>query len=176
MLTACCWWLQILELAYLWYSAYYAYTAVIASLTLFAVTILSVTLREQHAKLVNLVNQRRVVPIIQRGWVRACPSHKLVPGDVIVLQNGKAACDMVVLRGSCLVEESMLSGEVLLFWLQYNCSSCAVACIFFLCFMIPALLVILHASSTSCVACLVCACIVRECLLSKFSLGAWLAS
>ena len=28
-----------------------------------------------------------------------------------MLQNGKAACDAVILRGNCLAEESMLSGE-----------------------------------------------------------------
>ncbi|KAL0032691.1 hypothetical protein WJX79_003604 [Trebouxia sp. C0005] len=103
--------IQILELVYLLYSTYYAYAAVIASLTLFAMTILGVTLTEQHAKLVNLVSQSHVVPVVQQGWVRACPSHRLVPGDVLVLQKGKAVCDMVMLRGSCLVEESMLSGE-----------------------------------------------------------------
>ena len=108
-----------------------------SSLTLFAVTILSITLREQHAKLVNLVNQRNVVPIVQQGWVRACPSHRLVPGDVVVLQKGKAACDMVMLRGSCLVEESMLSGEVLftttaLLVMLHAHSSCAAWHLFFL--------------------------------------------
>ncbi len=43
---------------------------------------------------------------------RAVSSQRLVPGDVIVVLKGKATCDMVLLRGSCLVEESMLSGEV----------------------------------------------------------------
>ncbi len=42
---------------------------------------------------------------------RAVSSRRLVPGDVVVLLRGKAACDMVLIRGSCLVEESMLSGE-----------------------------------------------------------------
>ena len=42
---------------------------------------------------------------------RAVSSRRLVPGDVVVLPRGKAACDMVLIRGSCLVEESMLSGE-----------------------------------------------------------------
>lgn len=69
-------------------------------------------LNDQHTKLVGLVNQRTMVPIVDRGWVRAAPSHRLVPGDVIVLQRGRAPCDVVLLRGSCLVEESMLSGEV----------------------------------------------------------------
>ena len=39
-------------------------------------------------------------------------SRRLVPGDVIVVLQGRATCDMVLLWGSCLVEESMLSGEV----------------------------------------------------------------
>ena len=43
---------------------------------------------------------------------RAVASHRLVPGDVVVLLPGKATCDMVLLRGNCLVEESLLSGEV----------------------------------------------------------------
>ena len=39
-------------------------------------------------------------------------SRRLVPGDVVVLVPGKATCDMVLLTGNCLVEESVLSGEV----------------------------------------------------------------
>ena len=51
---------------------------------------------------------------------RAAASHSLVPGDVLVVLRGKASCDMVLLRGSCLVEESMLSGEVLLIVPAHN--------------------------------------------------------
>ena len=47
------------------------------------------------------------------GACRAVASHRLVSGDVVVLLPGKATCDMVLLRGNCLVEESLLSGEVL---------------------------------------------------------------
>ena len=43
---------------------------------------------------------------------RAVSSRRLVPGDIIVVQQGRATCDLVLLRGSCLVGESMLSGEV----------------------------------------------------------------
>ena len=62
--------------------------------------------------LAGLVNQRGIVPIVQAGWVRAITSHKLVPGDIVVLQEGTLMCDMVLLRGNCLVEEPMISGEV----------------------------------------------------------------
>lgn len=43
---------------------------------------------------------------------RGVASHRLVPGDIVVLQPGKATCDMVLLQGNCLVDESILSGEV----------------------------------------------------------------
>ena len=43
---------------------------------------------------------------------RAVSSRVLVPGDVIVLLPGTTTCDMVLLQGNCLVEESSLSGEV----------------------------------------------------------------
>lgn len=70
------------------------------------------TVRHQHHVMKQLVNQRSIVPVVNFGWVRALASWRLVPGDVIVLQRGRVSCDMVLLRGSCLVEESMLSGEV----------------------------------------------------------------
>jgi len=43
---------------------------------------------------------------------RATSSKKLVPGDVIVVLPETATCDLVLLQGTCLVEESNLSGEV----------------------------------------------------------------
>ena len=47
-------------------------------------------------------------------WLcRAISSRRLVPGDVVVVLPGRAICDMALLQGNCLVEESNLSGEVL---------------------------------------------------------------
>ena len=69
-------------------------------------------LHRQRLRLVNLVTERHLVPLLYKKFVRALLARQLVPGDVIVVQKGRAACDMVLLRGACLVEESMLSGEV----------------------------------------------------------------
>lgn len=60
------------------------------------------------ASVASVAHDRNVLLI----FCRAVSSLRLVPGDVIVLLKGKATCDMVLLRGNCLVEESMLSGEV----------------------------------------------------------------
>lgn len=53
-----------------------------------------------------------MVPFVWVGRIIALSSRRLVPGDVVVVQRGKATCDMVLLRGAGLVEESMMSGEV----------------------------------------------------------------
>ena len=52
-----------------------------------------------------------MVPFVWVGRIIAMSSRRLVPGDVVVVQRGKATCDMVLLRGAGLVEESMMSGE-----------------------------------------------------------------
>lgn len=81
-------------------------------LNIFVIVIFIRFKRSQQRKVMNLLNVTRVVPIVGNGCVHAISSHRLVPGDVIVLQRGKATCDMVLLRGACLVVEATLSGEV----------------------------------------------------------------
>lgn len=44
--------------------------------------------------------------------MHAMKSQQLVPGDVIVVQTGQAVCDMVLLQGNALTEESRLTGQV----------------------------------------------------------------
>ena len=59
----------------------------------------------------RVLDQQCVVPFVWVGRIMALSSRRLVPGDVVVLQRGKATCDMALLRGAGLVEESMMSGE-----------------------------------------------------------------
>ena len=104
--------LQYLELIYLVYKDYWVYALINVLFTwAYTITLLR-TLLSHGSKTVRLMNGPRLVPLVQAGWVRAAGSHRLVPGDIMVLQRGRATCDMVILQGSCLVEESMLSGEV----------------------------------------------------------------
>ena len=104
--------MQMLEVGYLLYCGRYFYPVIILSLFLLSAVLLIHTLRAQRKKIKALVNECRLTPLVWDGWVRAISSHRLLPGDVMVLQQGKALCDMVVLQGTCLVVESMLSGEV----------------------------------------------------------------
>ena len=104
--------LQYLECIYLIARGYYIFTTIVFAFSLAGQAGLILSIRQQHKIMSGMISQRGIVPLLHRGWVRALPAWKLVPGDVVVLQRGKAACDMVLLKGSCLVEESMLSGEV----------------------------------------------------------------
>ena len=113
--TSFSWWcccLQYVECIYLVFRGYWIFPIIIAFFSIMAKIGLISVLRSKQIMMHSLISQRRIVPFVHKGWVQAIPCFKLVPGDVVVLQRGKATCDMVLLRGSCLVEESMLSGEV----------------------------------------------------------------
>ena len=45
--------------------------------------------------------------------VETIPSEQLVPGDLLVIprQGCVMQCDAVLLKGNCIVNESMLTGE-----------------------------------------------------------------
>lgn len=104
--------LQYLECIYLICRGYWIFPMLVAILSLLGSLVLAWTIYWQHKLMSSMLNRAGIVPTVHRGWVRAIPAWNLVPGDVVVLQRGKATCDMVLLKGSCLVEESMLSGEV----------------------------------------------------------------
>ncbi|DBA90734.1 TPA: hypothetical protein ACH3X1_003944 [Trebouxia sp. C0004] len=103
--------IQYVELAYLMYELRYGYAGVLYLISFWANLAACWTLYWKRMELYTAIRQCRLVPIVQAGIVRAVSSRRLVPGDVIVVLQGRATCDMVLLRGSCLVEESMLSGE-----------------------------------------------------------------
>ena len=90
---------------------YYSYPAALFGTMLFGSGASGYLQYRQRMRLVTLLTKRQLVPVLYKKFVRALLAKQLVPGDVIVVQKGRAACDMVLLRGRCLVEESMLSGE-----------------------------------------------------------------
>jgi len=106
------WCVQTLEQIYLVYRGRYFYPIVIQLFTWPALLGMAAMLDQQRNRAMALMNECRLTPLVQHQWVRAASSHRLVPGDVVVLQSGRASCDMVLLRGACLVTEAVLSGEV----------------------------------------------------------------
>ena len=100
------------EVGYLLYRRRYFYPVLVLFMLKVSVTALTRALLRTRKTMMALMNEVRLTPVVVGGWVRGVSSHKLLPGDVLVLQPGKALFDMVVLQGNCLCVESMLSGEV----------------------------------------------------------------
>ena len=125
--------MQYVECIYLIIRGYWIFPAIVASLSLLVNSTLLRSIYQQHRLMLSLVQQHRVLPLVHLGWVRAVPAHVVVPGDVVVLQRGKATADLVLLRGSALVEESMLSGEVRWVVAVLCCAGLAVLCCAVLC-------------------------------------------
>ncbi|KAL0020340.1 hypothetical protein WJX77_012513 [Trebouxia sp. C0004] len=90
---------------------YYLYPIALFGIMLFGSGASGYLQYRQRMRLVALLTKRQLVPVLYKKFVRALLAKQLVPGDVIVVRKGRAACDMVMLWGKCLVEESMLSGE-----------------------------------------------------------------
>ena len=111
-MCVCVVWQGALTALWMWAYTYWRYPAMLFGILLAGSGASSYLLYGQHLRLVSMATQRHLVPLLHKKFVRALLAKQLVPGDVIVVQRGKVVCDMVLLRGTCLVEESMLSGEV----------------------------------------------------------------
>lgn len=96
----------------MWAFVYYYYTSVLIAIMLTGCILSASLLHGQQQRLAAVANHTKLVPLVSRGHVRAMMSVHLVPGDVIVVQVGHAVCDMVLLQGNALAEESRLTGQV----------------------------------------------------------------
>ncbi|XP_063297779.1 probable cation-transporting ATPase 13A4 [Pelobates fuscus] len=107
---------QIASLA-LWLSeGYIEYSIIIIIITLISISLSVYDMRQQSVELNKLVesNNSTVVTLCMKdGAQEQVESRCLVPGDIIVLTGRRffLPCDCILLRGSCIVNEGMLTGE-----------------------------------------------------------------
>lgn len=90
----------------------YLYPFLLLGVLLIGVATSVTVLYRQRLRLAAVVAKTCLVPYVSKGYIHAMKGTQLVPGDVVVLQPGLALCDLVVLRGSCLIEDASLTGEV----------------------------------------------------------------
>ncbi|XP_039706576.1 putative cation-transporting ATPase 13A5 [Pteropus medius] len=100
----------------LWLSqGYIDYSVAIIVLSVISIILSVYDLRQQSVKLHNLVedhNKVQVAIIVKGKGLQELESYLLVPGDILILP-GKLSlpCDAVLIDGSCVVNEGMLTGE-----------------------------------------------------------------
>ncbi|XP_045375761.2 putative cation-transporting ATPase 13A4 isoform X1 [Camelus bactrianus] len=101
----------------LWFSEdykEYAFAIIIMSIISIALTVYD--LREQSVKLHRLVESHNSITVSvfgRKAGVQELESRFLVPGDLLILTGNKVQmpCDAVLIDGSCVVDEGMLTGE-----------------------------------------------------------------
>ncbi|XP_037694065.1 probable cation-transporting ATPase 13A4 isoform X3 [Choloepus didactylus] len=101
----------------LWFSEdykEYAFAIIIMSVISIALTVYD--LREQSVKLHRLVESHNSITVSVCGrktGVQELESQFLVPGDLLILTGNKVQmpCDAILIDGSCVVDEGMLTGE-----------------------------------------------------------------
>ncbi|KAM9316543.1 putative cation-transporting ATPase 13A4 [Gastrophryne carolinensis] len=107
---------QALSLSLWFATGYNEYAAVLVCITLLSIAATIYNLRMQSVKLHKMVasHDHTMVTVLRKNRdIEEIESQNLVPGDVIVLTGKRfyLPCDSILLTGSCVVNEGMLTGE-----------------------------------------------------------------
>ncbi|RMC02105.1 hypothetical protein DUI87_21267 [Hirundo rustica rustica] len=101
----------------LWFAEdYMEYATAIIIMSLLSIFLTVYDLRKQSIKLHRLVESHNNVMVTvcrNKEGFQELQSHHLVPGDMLILKEGKTLlpCDAILVSGQCTVNESMLTGE-----------------------------------------------------------------
>ncbi|XP_023653854.1 polyamine-transporting ATPase 13A3-like isoform X2 [Paramormyrops kingsleyae] len=101
----------------LWgFEEYYYYAAAIVFMSLVSIATSLYTIKKQYVMLHDMVASHSVVRVSvvrANNEIEEMMSTDLVPGDVMIIPNNGAImpCDAVLVSGTCIVNESMLTGE-----------------------------------------------------------------
>ncbi|KAK9808644.1 hypothetical protein WJX72_001147 [[Myrmecia] bisecta] len=95
-----------------YFFAYYWWAVVIGSITVGMVCGNVLQVYRNNNGLTKLVHYVVDVEMLENGRTRTIKSTELVPGDIVIVKPGRMPCDMVLLWGRAIMDENMLTGEV----------------------------------------------------------------
>lgn len=100
---------------YVWYFTGYWYVASVNTVIIVAVIAFNIFVKRQmYASVLRMAKPLRGIAVKRNGIWQTVSSADLVPGDLVrVCEDEDVPCDMVVVQGSTVCDESMLTGESL---------------------------------------------------------------
>ncbi|ETP11523.1 hypothetical protein F441_12937 [Phytophthora nicotianae CJ01A1] len=98
---------------YVWYYFTYWNMGIVMTLVVLGTAVINIyTKRKMQAAIVKMTRYRTEVSVFRDNHWLKLESSQLVPGDLInVPENWILPCDLVIVKGSTVCDESMLTGE-----------------------------------------------------------------
>ncbi|GLE00553.1 hypothetical protein PINS_up009310 [Pythium insidiosum] len=98
---------------YVWYFTDYTWVAALNTVVIIVAASVNIfTKREMLASVVQMTHYQTDVEVQRNGEWMTVSSGDLAPGDLVrVAENWELPCDLVVVKGSTVCDESMLTGE-----------------------------------------------------------------
>ncbi|CAJ0962104.1 unnamed protein product, partial [Mesorhabditis belari] len=105
---------QVLSVSLWYWDEYLYYASVIVIISVGSLTLDVYQTRAQEKKLRSMVHSSGEVSVLRDGGtISILDSGELVPGDIIIIPKtgGVMQCDAILMTGTVIVNESMLTGE-----------------------------------------------------------------
>jgi cation-transporting P-type ATPase 13A2 len=102
---------QMISCAIWYYDNYWIYASTIIFISFISAIL---TVHQTRKNLINLRNMAEIKPVEVNSiyYDEILSTEQLVPGDIIrIPKNFHLPCDLILLSGQCVVDESMLTGE-----------------------------------------------------------------
>ncbi|RLN38432.1 hypothetical protein BBJ28_00002064 [Nothophytophthora sp. Chile5] len=98
---------------YVWYYFTYWNLGIVMTIVVLGTAVINIyTKRKMQASIVQMTRYRTQVSVFRDNEWKVLDSPLVVPGDLVkVPENWILPCDMVIVRGSTVSDESMLTGE-----------------------------------------------------------------
>lgn len=98
---------------YVWYFTAYIWVSVLNTVVIVVSASVNIwAKRTMLSQIVTMTHYRSDVEVKRDGVWKTVPSSDLVPGDLVrVAENWVLPCDLVVVKGATVCDESMLTGE-----------------------------------------------------------------
>ncbi|XP_042227487.1 polyamine-transporting ATPase 13A2-like isoform X1 [Homarus americanus] len=93
--------------------AYYLFSGCITALSIISITLIVWETRRQSRALRETVTSQSDITVLRDGERKVLSSREVVPGDVVLIEDnmGKLEVDAVLLQGTIVTNEAMLTGE-----------------------------------------------------------------
>ncbi len=105
---------QIISVNIWFHNGYMHYAVVIFCLSMFSAAWEIYSARKSEKNLRAMAQVKQTIQVWRDGVLTQIDSSDLVVGDLVVLESDRSlVCDMVMVQGNCIVDESSLTGETI---------------------------------------------------------------